>query len=176
MEDLLNGSLEETRERNRERFRASADPAERKAVLHDGIERIDRQIGTLRSKIGRLQSMISDAEVTSILRSAGSLDEAAEDLVRAANQSGGKDNITVILFRLGEGEPVAQPTAVRPVPSDEDTIAGERNITAKVTCPADVEQKKGVKFTCTAKVKGEADTPFEVTVTDDAGAVDFVAK
>ena len=60
--------------------------------------------------------------------------------------------------------------------SIEDTIAGERNITAKVTCPAGVEQKKGVKFTCTAKVKGEADTPFEVTVTDDAGAVDFVAK
>ena len=51
-----------------------------------------------------LTSMISDDELGSILRSAGSLDEAAEELVRAANQSGGKDNITVILFRLGEGE------------------------------------------------------------------------
>ena len=51
-----------------------------------------------------LTSMISDDEVGSILRSAGSLDEAADELVRAANQSGGKDNITVILFRLGEGE------------------------------------------------------------------------
>ena len=50
-----------------------------------------------------LTSMISDDEVTSILRSASSLDDAAEALVRAANQSGGKDNITVILFRLGEG-------------------------------------------------------------------------
>jgi protein phosphatase len=54
--------------------------------------------------------------VASIVRSAGSLDEAAEALVRAANQSGGKDNITVILFRLGEGEAL---------PSDEDTIAGQ---------------------------------------------------
>ena len=52
-----------------------------------------------------LTSMISDDEVASILRSAASLDEAAEALVRAANQSGGKDNITVILFRLGEGVP-----------------------------------------------------------------------
>jgi protein phosphatase len=72
-----------------------------------------------------LTSMISDDEVGSILRSAGSLDEAADALVRAANQSGGKDNITVILFRLGEGEPADGDTAVRLVPGDEDTIAGE---------------------------------------------------
>jgi PPM family protein phosphatase len=71
-----------------------------------------------------LTSMISDDEVGSILRSAGSLDEAADELVRAANQSGGKDNITVILFRLGEGEPAEGRTAVQPVPGDEDTIAG----------------------------------------------------
>jgi PPM family protein phosphatase len=72
-----------------------------------------------------LTSMISDDEVRSILRSAGSLDEAADELVRAANQSGGKDNITVILFRLGEGEAAEGATAVQPVPGDEDTIAGE---------------------------------------------------
>jgi PPM family protein phosphatase len=71
-----------------------------------------------------LTSMISDDEVTSILRSARSLDEAADTLVRAANQSGGKDNITVILFRLGEGEPAAEPAALEPLPGDEDTIAG----------------------------------------------------
>ena len=53
---------EAARMRNRERFRSSQDPAERKALLRDGIERIDRQVATLRSKIGRLQSMISDAE------------------------------------------------------------------------------------------------------------------
>jgi protein phosphatase len=72
-----------------------------------------------------LTSMVSDDELGSILRSAGSLDEAADELVRAANQSGGKDNITVILFRLGEGEAAEGDTAVRPVPGDEDTIAGE---------------------------------------------------
>jgi PPM family protein phosphatase len=50
-----------------------------------------------------LTSMISDAEVSLILRSAESLEAAAEELVRAANQSGGKDNITVVMFRLGAG-------------------------------------------------------------------------
>ena len=49
-----------------------------------------------------LTSMISSDEVASILRSAATLDDAADSLVRSANQSGGKDNITVVLFRLGE--------------------------------------------------------------------------
>jgi PPM family protein phosphatase len=77
-----------------------------------------------------LTSMIADDEVGSILRSAGSLDEAADELIRAANQSGGKDNITVILFRLGEGEgegegePAEPDAQSRPAPADEDTIVG----------------------------------------------------
>ena len=71
-----------------------------------------------------LTSMISDDEVGSILRSGGSLDEAADELVRAANQSGGKDNITVILFRLGEGEAAEATAPVTPAPADEDTIVG----------------------------------------------------
>jgi PPM family protein phosphatase len=73
-----------------------------------------------------LTSMISDEEVTSILRSAPSLDDAAEALIRSANQSGGKDNITVILFRLGEGVPGEEPDtmAPSPLPADDETIAG----------------------------------------------------
>ena len=73
-----------------------------------------------------LTSMISDDEVASIVSSAGSLDEAADTLVRAANQSGGKDNITVILFRLGEGEPAAVEVPAATPPGDEDTIVGLR--------------------------------------------------
>jgi len=71
-----------------------------------------------------LTSMIADDEVGSILRSAGSLDAAADELIRAANQSGGKDNITVILFRLGEGEPAEATAPPAPAPADEDTIVG----------------------------------------------------
>jgi serine/threonine protein phosphatase PrpC len=65
-----------------------------------------------------LTSMISDDEVSSILRSAPSLEDAADALVRAANQSGGRDNITVVLFRLGE-------SGERPAPGEDDTIAGQ---------------------------------------------------
>jgi DNA-binding transcriptional MerR regulator len=53
---------EAARTRNRERFRSTDDAAERKAVLRDGINRIDRQVATLRAKIDRVESMIADAE------------------------------------------------------------------------------------------------------------------
>jgi PPM family protein phosphatase len=75
-----------------------------------------------------LTSMISDDEVSAILRSAGSLAEAADELVLAANQSGGKDNITVILFRLGgsEAEPVeSQDTIVGGITADDIQRAAE---------------------------------------------------
>jgi serine/threonine protein phosphatase PrpC len=65
-----------------------------------------------------LTSMISDDEVSSILRSGGELDATADELIRAANQSGGRDNITVVLFRLADVEDAA------PSSSDEATIAG----------------------------------------------------
>jgi protein phosphatase len=67
--------------------------------------------------------MISDEELSSILRSASSLDDAADSLVRAANQSGGKDNITVVLFRLAEGKPEASPAIDQP--PEDDTLAGQ---------------------------------------------------
>jgi protein phosphatase len=68
-----------------------------------------------------LTSMISDDEVSAILRSAADLDSAAEALIRAANQSGGKDNITVVMFRLAEDESGADGAP----PGDEETIAGQ---------------------------------------------------
>jgi PPM family protein phosphatase len=63
-----------------------------------------------------LTSMISDEEVASILRSSDSLEGKADALVLAANQSGGKDNITVVLFRLAAG--------VDAGPDEQATIAG----------------------------------------------------
>ena len=44
------------------RFRASSDAVERRALLHDGIARIDRQVSTLKGKIERIQEMIAAAE------------------------------------------------------------------------------------------------------------------
>jgi DNA-binding transcriptional MerR regulator len=49
---------EAARVRNRERFRASDDPAERRTIALDSIARVDRQIETLRAKITRMRTMI----------------------------------------------------------------------------------------------------------------------
>jgi len=53
---------EATRERNRVRFRASEDADERRAILVDALDRVDRQIDTLRHKATRLSEMINEAE------------------------------------------------------------------------------------------------------------------
>jgi len=47
-----------------------------------------------------LTGMINEEQVAEILRDRESLEDAAEKLVGAANENGGKDNITVVLFRL----------------------------------------------------------------------------
>ena len=67
-----------------------------------------------------LTGMISDAEVEALLRGSGDLPSTAEALVRAANQSGGKDNITVVLFRLDDDG--SEPDDSQDTPSGSDTI------------------------------------------------------
>jgi DNA-binding transcriptional MerR regulator len=56
------------------RFRETTEPAERRALLVDGIARIDHQIEILRSKIARLESMI-DASAARRRHLQGHLDE-----------------------------------------------------------------------------------------------------
>ena len=53
---------EAARERNRERYRASEDPSERRAILVDALARVERQIESLRHKAERLTGMIDEAE------------------------------------------------------------------------------------------------------------------
>lgn len=72
-----------------------------------------------------LTSMISDDELASILRASETLEEAADALVRAANQSGGKDNITVVMFRLGNGDGDGDAD----LPAEDETIAGQLRAT-----------------------------------------------
>ncbi|HWC27450.1 MAG TPA: Stp1/IreP family PP2C-type Ser/Thr phosphatase [Solirubrobacteraceae bacterium] len=64
-----------------------------------------------------LTSMVSEEEVAEIVRAADGLHDAGRALIDAANAAGGRDNITVVLFRLEEvgGEADAadeQPTSV----------------------------------------------------------------
>lgn len=69
-----------------------------------------------------LTTMVPEDAVGAILRGRSSLDEAAAELVRAANEAGGRDNITVVLFRLGDSEaPVEE---APPQASQETMVAG----------------------------------------------------
>ena len=60
-----------------------------------------------------LSDMISSSRMISILNGSESLKEKAESLVNAANEAGGKDNITVVLVK-NEKKPLKQ-KATRPV-------------------------------------------------------------
>ena len=53
---------EQTRERNRARFRATLDETERRALVVDALDRVERQAATLRGKITRLEAMLADTE------------------------------------------------------------------------------------------------------------------
>jgi PPM family protein phosphatase len=52
-----------------------------------------------------LTTMVPEDAVAAVLRGRSSLEQAATELVRAANEAGGRDNVTVVMFKLGaEGE------------------------------------------------------------------------
>jgi protein phosphatase len=61
-----------------------------------------------------LTDMIAEGQVRSSLLAGTSLDDAARRLIDAANAAGGRDNITVVLFRVGE---VAGDAPVPPAPA-----------------------------------------------------------
>src|SRR3954471_23210348 len=66
-----------------------------------------------------LTGMINEGKVKPILEGAGSLEQAGRELIAAANEAGGRDNITVVLFRVeevdrGETSGAAQETAEAP--------------------------------------------------------------
>jgi PPM family protein phosphatase len=104
-----------------------------------------------------LTGMISDEEVRSILRSAPSLEDAAEALVRAANQSGGRDNITVVLFRLG------QSADADAVPGEDETIAGQIS-SADVRAAADAPTVAPRSAAGPALAERLGDAPADATV------------
>lgn len=56
-----------------------------------------------------LTTMIKEDRIAAILEEAGSLDEGVTRLVAEANQAGGRDNITVVAFRVDDAEAAAKP-------------------------------------------------------------------
>jgi PPM family protein phosphatase len=69
-----------------------------------------------------LTSMVDDDVIAGVLTDAPSLQEAGRQLIAAANEAGGRDNITVILFRVEEIEVGAQ---ALDQPTEQQTTAGD---------------------------------------------------
>ena len=62
-----------------------------------------------------LTDMLSEAEIAAVIIGAeGDPPRAAKALVEAANQQGGEDNISVVLFELVKGDPDSEPAAPEP--------------------------------------------------------------
>ena len=70
-----------------------------------------------------LSGMVSEQEMAEILLERSSLEQAARALVDAANRAGGRDNITVVLFRLSAGGGAMGDG------DDHDTLSGEETQT-----------------------------------------------
>jgi protein phosphatase len=77
-----------------------------------------------------LTDMISADEIFAVLDGSDDLEVAARGLIEAANAGGGEDNITVVLFQIGDRGEIEQtarmPAAVEAemVEDDEDTLSG----------------------------------------------------
>jgi protein phosphatase len=72
-----------------------------------------------------LSAMVRDDEIVRVLdRTGGDPHLAADALVRAANDAGGEDNVTVVLFELTEGEPPLRGVRSRPNEETRETTAG----------------------------------------------------
>jgi protein phosphatase len=80
-----------------------------------------------------LTSMIPEARAAQVIQDAPSLEVAGRTLIDAANDAGGRDNITVVLFRLEE---VGAAGAVPPQATAEHAAAAASTATAVAAPPA----------------------------------------
>jgi serine/threonine protein phosphatase PrpC len=85
-----------------------------------------------------LTSMVSDERIADLLLAAASLEQMADRLIDEANAAGGRDNITVVLFRIeeagGDGS-VDEPTMVGLAPTAAAGAAARRTTAAQAPAP-----------------------------------------
>lgn len=90
-----------------------------------------------------LSDMISNSDITAVLSTTKPLSQKAKSLIQAANEAGGKDNITVVLA-YNDKTPLVQ-TATKPVSIAKtsgvqyDKIASEKNL---AQAPGNLKNKK----------------------------------
>jgi len=115
-----------------------------------------------------LTTMISEEQITAAVGATGDLGEVAFRLVREANEAGGRDNITVLAFRLeeiGVPAPAAGATVVIPPVGNESAIPvpppGERESVASrppptVSEPARPRRRRSTRRRLAAVLVGGA--------------------
>jgi protein phosphatase len=118
-----------------------------------------------------LTTMVDPDTIAGILlRNRGRLDAATRALIKAANDRGGDDNITAILFAVADGEPVAEPTPAAAVvdAAEEDTLHPEDNVRLPWAepPPADVTQV----FTAEEVARAAGTPPAEPVVAPEPEA------
>jgi protein phosphatase len=72
-----------------------------------------------------LTSMIGEEQIVQILGAERSLGRAADRLIGAANDAGGRDNITVVLFRLEQVDPSGSPVPDEPTVVGMEPVSGD---------------------------------------------------
>ena len=96
-----------------------------------------------------LTDMISADEILSVLDGSDDLDVAARALIEAANARGGEDNITVVLFQIGDRGEVEQ-TAQMPV-----AVEPERSTTTRTRSRASIRSPSSTRRSIPAAVVEE---------------------
>ena len=102
-----------------------------------------------------LTSMVDDETILDVVeRSRAGLDEAAKELIAAANRNGGEDNITVVFFEVVE-EGAQAPSETKPMPAldgepeaapeaDEDTLTEADHVPAVDTMVVPPEEARAM--------------------------------
>jgi serine/threonine protein phosphatase PrpC len=76
-----------------------------------------------------LTTMVADESIREIVeKNHGDLDKAARALVDAANKGGGEDNITIVLFEIGDGRPALEDDATLAAVEQPDSLADEETL------------------------------------------------
>jgi protein phosphatase len=96
-----------------------------------------------------LTTMVREDRIAATLAAADSLDDAVSRLVREANEAGGRDNITVVAFRLEEAEVPAETEEARTLigPSAEEAGLTAESLAAQAAgdeaAPAGERPRRG---------------------------------
>jgi len=82
-----------------------------------------------------LTDLITSKQITAVLQQSATLEEKAQQLVNAANEAGGKDNITVVLVEYRAEETDEKPHTENSKPEEITLIAGEPCIRKEIKKP-----------------------------------------